>query len=218
VGYYRLDVTATTPDGTHAGSAVHHFSISEGVPSLPDVIQIESGLSQTGTVALDEWVYYSIRSTASDTEIEVKLTNLSADVDLYVRAGEKPTENEYDARPYNPGTNDEVSMLSNTEATTWYIGVHGYDAGSYTITVTLIISQQVILMWDPNMEPDLDGYKIYYGKSSGNYPNMIDVGNTETCTISGLMPGETYFFAAKAYNTFGIESGFSNELIYTVPF
>jgi hypothetical protein len=93
----------------------------------------------------------------------------------------------------------------------------GTRGGSAEHDFTVIESQQVTIMWNPNTEPDLDGYKIYYGDTSGSYPNVIDVGNTETYIVTGLLPGETYYFAATAYNTLGLESDLSDELVYTVP-
>ncbi len=76
---------------------------------------------------------------------------------------------------------------------------------------------QVTLTWDPNSESDLAGYKIYSGTQSGNYQNKIDVGNVTTYILNGLTSGPTYYIAATAYNAQGLESGFSNEVIYTVP-
>ena len=38
-------------------------------------------------------------------------------------------------------------------------------------------SAAITLVWDPNIEPDLAGYKLYYGNASGNYINTVDVGN-----------------------------------------
>ncbi len=76
---------------------------------------------------------------------------------------------------------------------------------------------QVTLAWDPNSESDLAGYKIYYGTASGNYQWNTDVGNVTIYTQSSLNIGVTYYFAATAYNTQGLESGFSNEVLYTVP-
>ena len=58
----------------------------------------------------------------------------------------------------------------------------------------------VTLAWDANTEPDLDGYKIYYGSSSRNYSLNVDVGNVVEYTITGLQEGATYYFAAKAYD------------------
>ena len=76
---------------------------------------------------------------------------------------------------------------------------------------------QVTLTWDPNTETDLAGYDIYYGTSSGNYQSKTDVGNVTTYTVNGLTVGVTYYLAATAYNTQGLESSFSNEVAYTVP-
>jgi len=102
-----------------------------------NITPLESGQSQTGSVTQWEWAHYQITSSASDTELVVELTNLSADVDLYVREGSLPTSGEYDCRPYEGGTTPEACTMTNSGATAWYIAVHGYHAGSYTITGTL---------------------------------------------------------------------------------
>ena len=59
---------------------------------------------------------------------------------------------------------------------------------------------QVTLAWDPNTEPDLAGYKLHYGFSSGSYQFSVDVGNQTSYTLSGLLEGQIYYFAATAYN------------------
>ncbi len=65
---------------------------------------------------------------------------------------------------------------------------------------------------------DLAGYKLYYGTASGNYPGVIDVDNASVVTwaIENL-PANTYYIVATAYNTAGIESVYSNEVVKTVP-
>jgi len=77
---------------------------------------------------------------------------------------------------------------------------------------------QVTLAWDPNTEPEIAGYKIYWGPSSGNYTNSKDAGNNTSCTVTGLEEGKTYYFAATAYNGDGNESNFSNQISYAIPF
>ena len=99
-------------------------------------IILNSGEAQSGTVAQGEWQYYSITTTADDTELVVELSNMSSDVDLYVFNGAEPTLSLYDCRPYIGGANPETCTLPNTGATTWYIGVQGYTAGSFTIKAT----------------------------------------------------------------------------------
>ena len=73
---------------------------------------------------------------------------------------------------------------------------------------------QATLAWDQNPESDIAGYKIHYGTVSGNYQYDVDVGNSTSCTISGLTEGTKYYFAATAYNAAG-ESELSQEISYT---
>lgn len=80
---------------------------------------------------------------------------------------------------------------------------------------TAAIAGNVSLQWDPNSESDLAGYKVYYGTSPGQYGTPITIGVTTTYTVSNLVPG-TYYFAVTAYNSAGLESGFSNEVSATV--
>ncbi len=76
---------------------------------------------------------------------------------------------------------------------------------------------QLTLAWDSNSEPDVSGYKIYYGEQSQDYAYCVDVGIATSCVISGLTPGHTYYFTATAYDIHGNESSFSEELDYQVP-
>ena len=75
---------------------------------------------------------------------------------------------------------------------------------------------QVTVAWDANPEPEVAGYKIYYGTTAGNYTSSLDAGNATSILISGLQDGATYFFSAVAYDASNNESGFSNEITYAV--
>src|SRR2546428_11698376 len=81
-----------------------------------------------------------------------------------------------------------------------------------SLAPALSSAAQVTLAWDPNTAPDLAGYKLYYGFSSGSYQSSVDVGNQTSYTLSGLLEGRIYYFAATAYNLSLAESGFSNEV------
>ncbi|OPX39565.1 MAG: hypothetical protein B1H11_02735 [Desulfobacteraceae bacterium 4484_190.1] len=88
---------------------------------------------------------------------------------------------------------------------------------------------QVKLKWDANNEDDLAGYKLYYktglsgepyngaGADQGASPLIVplaslsDVNNPEF-TLTGLSDNEVYYFAITAYDTEGLESGYSNEV------
>ncbi len=51
-------------------------------------------------------------------------------------------------------------------------------------------SAQVTLAWDPNTDPDLAGYKLYYGLLSDQYSYSVDVGNQTSYTLSNLEDGK----------------------------
>ena len=78
-------------------------------------------------------------------------------------------------------------------------------------------AEQVTLAWDPNTESDLAGYRIHHGTASGSYSVHIDVNKVTTYTVTGLTAGQTYYFAATAYDASGNESGYSNSVSYAVP-
>ena len=72
----------------------------------------------------------------------------------------------------------------------------------------------VTVAWDES-NPVPDGYILYWGTSSGNYPDSHDVGNATQYTIPGLQDGLTYYFAVKAYDD-GNQSAYSQEISHTV--
>lgn len=79
-----------------------------------------------------------------------------------------------------------------------------------------------VLIWDAVTDPDLAGYRIYYGTAPGMYLQAagsgVDVGNVTTTPVMGLSSGTTYYFAATAYSTSSPpnESIFSNEVCKTI--
>ena len=107
-----------------------------------------------------------------------------------------------------------------------FLGLFSFVASTLILTfsVTFAHSAEVTLSWDPNTEPDVAGYKIYYKTESSGPPyngtgltegkSPIDVENQTEFTLHGLTEDVTYFFVATAYDTEGLESDYSEELIY----
>ena len=73
------------------------------------------------------------------------------------------------------------------------------------------------LAWNTS-SGQVDGYRIYYGTTQGNYSNNKDVGNVTEYSLVALPLQErnTYYFIARAYNNAG-ESGDSNWVSWKVP-
>ena len=64
---------------------------------------------------------------------------------------------------------------------------------------------------------DIEGYRIYYGSSAGDYPNSVDIddGTAVQLTLSNLPLG-TYHLVMTTYDVAGRESAFSPEIIKTI--
>lgn len=79
----------------------------------------------------------------------------------------------------------------------------------------------VTLAWDQSPDPTVSGYNLYWGtqartNSVSFYTNSVPVpgvSNT-SCTISNLVRGTTYYFAATCVATNGLESLYSAEVSY----
>lgn len=93
-----------------------------------------------------------------------------------------------------------------------------FSISSFTLTLTSAIafSATLTLAWDPNLEPDVAGYKVYYGTKSRDYIYVVDIDHQTSCTTSGLILGEGYYFAVTAYDINNSESDFSAEIYYEV--
>lgn len=89
--------------------------------------------------------------------------------------------------------------------------------GSLVLGGLLVRGASVTLAWSSTPDPSVVGYKVYEGVASRSYTNVIDVGNSTQATISGLVPGTTYYFAVTSYTAGGLESAFSGEIAYTPP-
>ncbi len=82
----------------------------------------------------------------------------------------------------------------------------------------LALGGTATISWDPNPEPDIAGYKVFYSTSSGNYTDCVTVNSTQTsCEITSLLGGNTYYFAVKAVDVSGQESEFSSEVSKYIP-
>ena len=82
------------------------------------------------------------------------------------------------------------------------------------------LSAEVTLNWTKPNDSRVTGYHIYYGVTGSNFKSGIDQSvyssDTTRATISGLVEGQTYDFAATSFDAYGNESDFSETISYTV--
>ena len=73
---------------------------------------------------------------------------------------------------------------------------------------------EITLAWDSNAESDVAGYKVYYGTASGKYTYSVNVGNVTETTLN--VSKKKYYIALTAYDTYGNESAYSNEVSWPI--
>ena len=77
------------------------------------------------------------------------------------------------------------------------------------------------LTWDSVTDPNLSGYRLYFGTAPGTYLQPVgqgtSVGNVTTYIMTGLASGTRYYFAVTDFDTLGRESSYSNEVFKDIP-
>ena len=78
-------------------------------------------------------------------------------------------------------------------------------------------TNQVTVAWDPNPEPDIAEYAVYYGKTGTGETNKVSAGLEVQQEIQPLWSGTNYWFYVTAKNAVGLESDPSEVLFYDTP-
>ena len=76
-----------------------------------------------------------------------------------------------------------------------------------------VSAAQATLQWDPSSDLSVTGYVISYGTSPSTYSQEVNVGRLTSWTLSSLDNLQTYYFAVQAYNSAGLRSPYSAEVI-----
>jgi len=75
------------------------------------------------------------------------------------------------------------------------------------------IAPPMTLAWNPASDLTIKGYLIYYGPTNQPATNRLDAGMNNSATIYNMQANVTYRLYAVSYNTQGIESNPSNQLL-----
>ena len=82
---------------------------------------------------------------------------------------------------------------------------------------TIGSAQTIILRWNANTEPNLAGYRIYYGQASHSYTNRITVGKQISYEFEKRQFEGRKYMALTAYDSSGMESTLSEEIVIEFP-
>jgi len=72
------------------------------------------------------------------------------------------------------------------------------------------------LRWAAERDPNVTGYRLYWGPASGVYTNSVDVGSPSRVELEATVTvyGPLNYFGLTAYDRLGNESGYSNEIFW----
>ena len=102
---------------------------------------------------------------------------------------------------------------TNTTATNVSLAFIGDKSRMFRLSANNATPQSVTLAWDPSPVTNaIANYNVYYGVASATYTNVVAAGTNTTVSISTLVSGTTYYFAATSVGTSGLESDYSTEV------
>jgi len=122
-----------------------------------------------------------------------------------------------------PGAADVGSYPNITISVT--DGLYVVALQTFSIDVVSTAAGTISLTWLPPTErndgsplTNLAGYNVYWGTAIGHYPNLAAIPNPGIATyVVDELPSGTYYLVATAYDSAGMESGYSNVAITTIP-
>jgi len=130
----RCTVTLTEETMTIGVYGYREGSFKLSVNMKPSATTLSTGQNVDNSIAQGEWQYFLVDNPNALTLATATLTGLSADIDLYVKQATPPQLADFDCRSYRGSTRDE-SCTVNLNGESAYIGVYGYRAGDYTLSV-----------------------------------------------------------------------------------
>lgn len=80
------------------------------------------------------------------------------------------------------------------------------------VLISSVFSRTIKLRWD-EVDDVILTYRVYWGTTSKNYNDFVDVGNRTFYNLAGLQENIRYYFAVTAVDFWGNESSYSSEVV-----
>ena len=157
------------------GYEIGNFTINATLTTIAAEL-IQSNIEVSNSVNLEEMKYYKINANAGN-KIDVTLTGIVGDADLYIKAGSKPTREDFDSESDNSPNIDEVLSITLSQNTSLYIGVYGYEAANYKLKAIVSGEEETITkkIYEDAEDGDTLGWEIVDNSPSGaNISNTYD--------------------------------------------
>ena len=106
-------------------------------------------------------------------------------------------------------------MPHNSHKRLGWVARFAFAAASLFLSAHFADATNLRFAWNASADPNVVGYNLSYGTTSGKYTKSINAGGSTSASV-GLTPGSTYYFVVTAYNNIGLHSPPSNEVALTV--
>lgn len=117
-------------DNTYGYGVVDVAAALDAIGTLVPVVDLENGVTLTGQdLGSGEVAYYRLEVGSNAESVTLTTSGGTGDVDLYVRAGDKPTTSIYDGASTNVGNGEEVTLDLPT-AGSYYVMLQGLNAAT----------------------------------------------------------------------------------------
>lgn len=200
------NITITVSDGAHTASLAP-FSITVGdAANAPPVI---TGSPSGEAIAAEPYGFVPQAADPDGDTLRFSVSNRPVWANFDSSSG----------RFYGTPGDADVGVYENIR-----IGVTDGTASAYLNSFSVAVVQTttgvITLSWlaptentDGTPVTGLAGYRVYYGTASGQYDHQREIAGAGTLSavIDNLTQG-TWYFAATAITSAGIESGMSNEI------
>ena len=108
----------------------------DGSPSPPTGEELKNGEPRSDLQADEgQWLYFKINVPEGARNLKIQIQGGSGDADLYTRYGARPTDFEFDCRPWMDGNNEVCGPFPAPRAGEYHIGLKAYaDFSGVTLT------------------------------------------------------------------------------------
>lgn len=178
-----------------------------GVDCATQEVALTSGAPQSGSVALQQWKYFSFQGQATMTSVLVELShNANADADLFISKRGTPTLFSYDYANMTILTTSTINLTTITN-TVYHIGVYGYTAADFTIKATAT---------SPSSPTDCPNFCSMHGTCSRATCSCTPgyVGNECESMVRTMALGSSYvgYAGTNAWNYYHFQAFTSNAI------
>jgi hypothetical protein len=164
-----------------------------------DVPLAVGGDRHQGYVDANQWNYYTVHANGNaELSVIVHQLNASGDCDLYAKQGARPNRTDFDLADLGSSADMQMNITDAGEDV-WYLGVYGWVACSYQISIT---EPTLTVACGAHGHPDATTNDScvcdsnYYGDSCNVAPVAITPGNTAvTGTVAS---GEWKYYSLNA--------------------